>query len=71
MVRSAAKNFEDVAVVTTAADYEALAAEMQAHQGALSFETRWRLARQAFTLTAGYDSAIAMTFNKIAAERQN
>jgi phosphoribosylaminoimidazolecarboxamide formyltransferase / IMP cyclohydrolase len=71
MVRSAAKNFEDVAVVTTAADYEALAAEMQAHQGALSLETRWRLARQAFTLTASYDSAIAVTFNKIAAERQH
>ncbi len=52
MMRSAAKNFEDVAVVTAAADYEALAAEMQAHQGALSLETRWRLARQAFTLTA-------------------
>ena len=71
MVRSAAKNFEDVAVVTATADYEALAAEMLAHQGALSLETRWRLARQAFTLTAGYDSAIATTFNKIAAERQN
>jgi phosphoribosylaminoimidazolecarboxamide formyltransferase / IMP cyclohydrolase len=71
MVRSAAKNFEDVAVVTTVADYEALAAEMQAHKGALSFETRWRLARQAFTLTASYDSAIAVTFNRIAAERQH
>ena len=71
MVRSAAKNFEDVAVVTAAADYEALAAEMQAHQGALSLETRWRLARQAFTLTASYDSAIAVTFSKIAAERQH
>jgi phosphoribosylaminoimidazolecarboxamide formyltransferase/IMP cyclohydrolase len=71
MVRSAAKNFEDVAVVTTATDYEGLAAEMQAHQGALSFETRWRLARQAFTLTASYDSAIAVTFNRIAAERQH
>jgi phosphoribosylaminoimidazolecarboxamide formyltransferase/IMP cyclohydrolase len=71
MLRSAAKNFEDVAVVTSAADYEQLAAEMQAHQGGLSLETRWRLARQAFTLTAGYDSAIARTFNKIAAERKN
>jgi phosphoribosylaminoimidazolecarboxamide formyltransferase / IMP cyclohydrolase len=71
MVRSAAKNFEDVAVVTSASDYEALAAEMQAHQGGLSLETRWRLARGAFTLTAAYDSAIAVTFNKIAAERQN
>src|ERR1700691_4140246 len=71
MVRSAAKNFEDVAVVTSTADYPTLAAEMQAHKGALSLETRWRLARQAFTLTAGYDSAIARTFNKIAAERQD
>ncbi len=70
MVRSAAKNFEDVAVVTAATDYEALAAEMLAHQGALSLETRWRLARQAFTLTASYDSAIAVTFSRIAAERQ-
>ena len=71
MVRSAAKNFEDVAVVTSTADYQTLAAEMVANKGALSFETRWRLARQAFALTAGYDSAIARTFNKIAAERQN
>src|SRR5271156_4530401 len=71
MVRSAAKNFQDVAVVTTPADYEALAVEMLANQGALSFETRWRLARQAFTVTAAYDSAIATTFNKIAAERQS
>jgi phosphoribosylaminoimidazolecarboxamide formyltransferase / IMP cyclohydrolase len=68
MVRSAAKNFQDVAVVTSPADYEAIAGEMLASHGALSFETRWRLARQAFTVTAGYDSAISRTFNKIAAE---
>src|ERR1700722_15667304 len=71
MLRSAAKNFEDVAVVTATADYEALAAEMLANHGGLSFETRWRLARQAFAVTASYDSAIAMTFNKIARERQS
>ena len=71
MVRSAAKNFEDVAIVTSVADYEPLAAEMQANQGGLSLETRWRLARQAFALTAAYDTAIASTFSKIAAERQN
>jgi phosphoribosylaminoimidazolecarboxamide formyltransferase/IMP cyclohydrolase len=69
MVRSAAKNFEDVAVVTATSDYEPVAAEMSANQGALSLETRWRLAREAFALTASYDSAIATTFNKIAAER--
>jgi phosphoribosylaminoimidazolecarboxamide formyltransferase / IMP cyclohydrolase len=71
MLRSAAKNFEDVAVVTAPADYAAVAAEMLANHGGLSLETRWRLARQAFTLTASYDSAIALTFSKIAAERQN
>ena len=71
MVRSAAKNFEDVAVVTATADYDALIIEMQANQGGLSLETRWRLARQAFTLTAAYDSTIAVTFSRIAAERQN
>jgi phosphoribosylaminoimidazolecarboxamide formyltransferase / IMP cyclohydrolase len=68
MVRSAAKNFQDVAVITTPADYQAIAAEMVANHGALSFETRWRLARQAFAVTASYDSAISRTFNKIAAE---
>src|SRR6202000_1274804 len=48
MVRSAAKNFEDVAVVTSAGDYSALAEELTANSGSLSRETRWRLARQAF-----------------------
>jgi phosphoribosylaminoimidazolecarboxamide formyltransferase / IMP cyclohydrolase len=71
MVRSAAKNFEDVAVVTAPADYAAVAAEMLANHSGLSLETRWRLARQAFSLTASYDSAIALTFSKIAAERQS
>ena len=61
MVRSAAKNFEDVAIVTAASDYPALTEELEANNGALSRETRWRLARQAFALTAAYDSAIAKT----------
>uniref|UniRef100_A0A7V4XUH7 Bifunctional purine biosynthesis protein PurH n=1 Tax=Acidobacterium capsulatum TaxID=33075 RepID=A0A7V4XUH7_9BACT len=67
MVRSAAKNFEDVAIVTSAGDYAALAEELKAHQGALSLETRWRLAKQAFATTAAYDTAIANTLEKIAA----
>jgi len=61
MVRSAAKNFEDVAVVTAAADYPTLAAELTANAGALSRETRWRLAKAAFATTAAYDTAIAST----------
>jgi len=66
MVRSAAKNFEDVAIVTSAADYDALAEELAANHGALSRETRWRLAKQAFAVTAAYDTAIANTLEKIA-----
>ena len=59
MVRAAAKNWEGVAVVVDPADYEALAAEMEAHEGALSRDTRFRLARKAFAHTASYDAAVA------------
>ncbi len=65
MVRSAAKNFEDVAIVTAPADYTALADELDRHQGALSRETRWRLAQKAFAATAAYDTAIANTLERI------
>jgi len=65
MVRSAAKNFEDVAVVTRVADYRFLIEELKANHGALSRETRWRLARQAFGLTAAYDTAIANTLDQL------
>ena len=65
MVRSAAKNFEDVAIVTRVADYAALAEELQANNGALMRETRWKLAKQAFATTAAYDSAIASTLERI------
>ena len=58
MVRAAAKNWEGVAVVVDAADYPALAAEMQANVGALSRKTRFALAKKAFTHTAAYDAAI-------------
>ncbi len=67
MVRSAAKNFEDVAIVTRVSDYPALIQEMKsAHGAALTRATRWRLAKQAFALTAAYDAAIANTLERIA-----
>ncbi len=66
MVRSAAKNFEDVAIVTRVADYAALAEELNANAGALSRATRWKLAKQAFATTAAYDAAIANTLEHIA-----
>jgi phosphoribosylaminoimidazolecarboxamide formyltransferase/IMP cyclohydrolase len=68
MLRSAAKNFEDVAVVSTPADYPALTEELQTNAGQLSLETRWRLARSAFATTAAYDSAIATTLETLPAD---
>jgi phosphoribosylaminoimidazolecarboxamide formyltransferase/IMP cyclohydrolase len=65
MVRSAAKNFEDVAIVTSVADYDSLAQELVAHVGCLCRATRWRLARAAFAMTAAYDAAIASTLERI------
>lgn len=70
MLRSAAKNFEDVAVVSSVAEYAPLVEEMEANAGTLSHETRWRLARQAFATTAVYDSAIATTLEARAAEAE-
>lgn len=65
MVRSAAKNFEDVAIVTRVSDYSALKDELRNHGGALTRQTRWRLAKQAFATTSAYDAAIANTLEKI------
>src|SRR6266481_8005694 len=48
LVRAAAKNYGDVTVVVDAADYNAIAAELEANHGALTADTRWRLARKAF-----------------------
>ena len=65
MIRSAAKNFHDVAVVTSPEDYGAIAEELAGSGGKLSLETRWRLAQKAFATTAAYDSAIASTLEGI------
>ena len=65
MVRSAAKNFRDVAVVTSPDDYTAIAQEMAGTLGELSLGTRWRLAQKAFATTGAYDSAIAATLQGV------
>src|SRR5579863_668031 len=65
MIRSAAKNFHDVAVVTSPSDYDSIADELARSNGALSHETKWRLAQKAFATTAAYDSAIASTLEQI------
>src|SRR5215831_10533062 len=65
MIRSAAKNFQDVAVVTSPSDYQAIAEEMARSGGSLSSQTKWRLAQKAFATTAAYDSAIASTLERV------
>ncbi len=65
MIRSAAKNFQDVAVVTSPADYPAIVEEMRKRGGELSRETKWRLAQKAFATTAAYDAAIAGTLERV------
>ncbi|MDR0563433.1 MAG: bifunctional phosphoribosylaminoimidazolecarboxamide formyltransferase/IMP cyclohydrolase [Azoarcus sp.] len=59
MVRSAAKNYESVAIVTDPADYLPLLSEMQKNNGALQQATRFNLAKKAFVHTARYDGMIA------------
>jgi phosphoribosylaminoimidazolecarboxamide formyltransferase/IMP cyclohydrolase len=59
MVRSAAKNWNGVAVVTEPALYESILREMREHDGSLSRRTRARLALAAFTRTSSYDTMIA------------
>ena len=59
MVRSASKNYNDVAIVVNPADYECVLKEMDDNNGAVTLETRQRLSRDAFAMTARYDSMIA------------
>jgi phosphoribosylaminoimidazolecarboxamide formyltransferase/IMP cyclohydrolase len=62
MVRSAAKNHKDVAIVVNAGDYSAVLDEMQNQDGQLDYETRYNLMVKAFEHTAGYDGMIANHF---------
>ena len=65
MVRSAAKNHKDVAIVVSSGDYDAIIAEMDAHENGLKLETRFDLAIKAFEHTAAYDSMIANYFGSL------
>ena len=64
MIRAAAKNFQDVAVVVSPADYSAILEELRGSGGELSRETKWRLARKAFRTTADYDAAISARLDR-------
>jgi len=64
MIRSAAKNSEDVTVIVEPADYASVLGEMQKNDGSVSRQTRARLARKAFATTAAYDGAISTTLQR-------
>jgi phosphoribosylaminoimidazolecarboxamide formyltransferase/IMP cyclohydrolase len=59
MIRAAAKNHADVSVVVEAADYAAVLADLNAHDGATTLALRRRLAAKAYARTGAYDAAIA------------
>ncbi len=65
MVRSAAKNYKDVTVITSSEQYSELIYQLNKYKGSTSLEFRKKLSRIAFTETAYYDSIISDYFNKI------
>ncbi|MDF7662964.1 bifunctional phosphoribosylaminoimidazolecarboxamide formyltransferase/IMP cyclohydrolase [Erwiniaceae bacterium L1_54_6] len=65
MVRSAAKNHKDVAIVVKSSDYSAIIAELDANENSLTLATRFDLAIKAFEHTAAYDSMIANYFGSL------
>ncbi|MDU0342823.1 bifunctional phosphoribosylaminoimidazolecarboxamide formyltransferase/IMP cyclohydrolase [Bosea rubneri] len=62
MIRAAAKNHHDVAVVVEPADYAAVLADLEAHKGATTLSLRRKLAQKAYSRTAAYDAAISNWF---------
>ena len=62
MIRAAAKNHDDVAVVVDVEDYDALLGELAANNGATRLATRRKLAQKAYSRTAAYDAAISNWF---------
>ena len=62
MIRAAAKNHADVAVIVDPADYEKVLGEMAKHSGMVSLELRQKLAAKAYARTAAYDAAISNWF---------
>lgn len=67
MVRSAAKNHKDVAIVVNSNDYSKIIEEMDNHENSLNWSTRFDLAIKAFEHTAAYDSMIANYFGELVA----
>ncbi len=68
MIRAAAKNYQDVAVVVSPEQYGAILSEMAANETRVSPATCWELAQEAFSHTAAYDQAIAARLAQIDAD---
>ncbi|MGH9584469.1 MAG: bifunctional phosphoribosylaminoimidazolecarboxamide formyltransferase/IMP cyclohydrolase, partial [Bryobacteraceae bacterium] len=68
MIRAAAKNFQDVAVLVSPSQYDSTAAELDRNAGELTAATHWKLAQEAFAHTAAYDQAVAARLAQIDAE---
>ena len=64
MVRAAAKNFKDVAVITDKQDYPELIKELKKLKGETSYDFRKRMASKAYSMTAYYDSVVSEWFNR-------
>ena len=64
MVRSAAKNHKDVAIVVNTLDYQTVLNEMDKNQGQLTYDTRYQLMVKAFEHTSAYDGMIANHFGR-------
>ena len=71
MLRSASKNFQDVAVIVDPSDYEKVLKEMKSLNGDLSYATRLELAKKVFRHTSGYDAIIADYLTKVTEETIN
>jgi phosphoribosylaminoimidazolecarboxamide formyltransferase/IMP cyclohydrolase len=70
LIRAAAKNYQDVAVVASPDDYAVILQELHEREGELSEPTLWRLAQKAFALTAAYDRAISTRLSRIGSEEE-
>jgi phosphoribosylaminoimidazolecarboxamide formyltransferase/IMP cyclohydrolase len=68
MIRAAAKNFQDVAVVVSPDQYDGIIAEMEENGGGVSSATHWALAQEAFLHTAAYDTAVSRRLLRVDAE---
>ena len=69
LIRAAAKNYQNVAVLTDPSDYSDVLKELKSSRGALSDTTHFKLMLKAFERTATYDAMISSFFNHLALER--